>query len=63
MTAVALAVYVVLLAGASVLVWRRPLTAFYIWVVGLAFHNAVMAALYGGGIRGSALSFRHVSRE
>ena len=63
MTAVALAVYVVLLAGASVLVWLRPLTAFYIWVVGLAFHNAVMAALYGGGIRGSALSFIQAWKE
>ncbi len=55
-TAVVLAVYAVLLAGASVLVWRRPIFAFYLWIVGLALHNAVMAALYGAGIRGSALT-------
>ena len=63
MTAVALAVYVVLLAGVSVLVWRRPITAFYVWAVGLAFHNAVMASLYGGGIRGSALSVVQAWKE
>jgi hypothetical protein len=62
-TAVALAVYAALLAGASVLVWRRPIAAFYIWAVGLAFHNAVMAALYGGGIQGSALTFVQAWKE
>jgi hypothetical protein len=62
-TAVALAVYVGLLAGASVVVWRRPVTAFYLWIVGLAFHNAVMAALYGAGIRGSALTFIQAWKE
>ena len=56
MTAVALAVYGLLLAGAAWVVWRRPFAAFYCWIVGLAFHNAVMAALYGAGIRGSALT-------
>jgi hypothetical protein len=55
-TAVALAVYGVLLAGAAWAVWRRPVAAFYCWLVGLAVHNAVMAALYGAGIRGSALT-------
>jgi hypothetical protein len=55
-TALALAVYGVLLAGAAALVWRRPVAALYLWIVGLAAHNAVMAALYGAGIRGSALT-------
>jgi hypothetical protein len=55
-TALALAVYGVLLVCAGVLVWRRPVAALYLWIVGLAIHNAVMAALYGAGIRGSALS-------
>jgi hypothetical protein len=55
-TAVALVLYGVLLIGAAALVWRRPVAALYLWIVGLAVHNAVMAALYGGGIRGSALT-------
>jgi hypothetical protein len=52
----ALAVYGLLLAPAAGLVWRRPVLALYAWVVGLAAHNAVMAALYGAGIRGGALT-------
>jgi hypothetical protein len=55
-TALAVAVYGVLLVGAAALVWRRPLSVLYLWIVGLAAHNAVMAALYGAGIRGSALT-------
>jgi O-Antigen ligase len=55
-TALALAVYGVLLAGAAAAVWRRPVLALYLWIVGLAVHNAAMAALYGAGIRGSALT-------
>jgi hypothetical protein len=55
-TALALAVYGLLLAGAAAFVWRRPVAALYAWIVGLALHNAVMAALYGAGIRGSALT-------
>jgi hypothetical protein len=55
-TALAVAVYGVLLVCAAALVWRRPVTALYLWIVGLAAHNAVMAALYGAGIRGSALT-------
>jgi hypothetical protein len=55
-TAPALVVYGVLLAGAAVAVWRRPVVALYLWIVGLAAHNSVMAALYGAGIRGSALT-------
>ena len=56
MTALALAVYAVLLAVAAVVVWRRPVVALYIFVVGLALHNAAMDALYAAGIRGDALT-------
>src|SRR6266705_6490316 len=52
----AIAVYAVLLVPAAILVWRRPVFALYAWIVGLAAHNAVMAALYGAGIRGGALT-------
>ena len=38
-----------MLVAAAVLVWRRPVAALYAWVVGLAAHNAVMAALYSAG--------------
>ena len=48
--------YALLLVPAAALVWRRPVVALYAWIVGLAFHNAVMAALYGAGVRGSALT-------
>lgn len=54
--AIALAVYLPLLLAACVLVWRRPVLALYAFVVGLAVHNAVMAALYEGGVRGGALT-------
>jgi len=54
--ALALAVYLVLLGAAAVAVWRRPTLALYAFVVGLAAHNAVMASLYAGGVRGSALT-------
>jgi hypothetical protein len=55
-SAIALAVFGVLLTVAAVAVWRRPLIALYLWIVGLAVHNSVGAALYGAGIRGSALT-------
>jgi hypothetical protein len=55
-TALALAAYVVVLAAAAVAVWRRPVLALYAFVVGLAVHNAVMAGLYGLGVRGGALT-------
>jgi O-Antigen ligase len=54
--AVALAVFAVVLAVAAVFVWRRPVVALYLYVAGLAVHNAVMAALYGAGVHGRALS-------
>ena len=43
MTGVELALYALLLAVAAVVVWRRPLAALYIFLVGLALHNAAMA--------------------
>jgi len=49
-------VYGLLLVPGAILVWRRPVLALYAWIVGLAAHNAVMAALYGAGIRGGALT-------
>src|SRR6478672_13451890 len=52
----AIAVYALLLVSAAILVWRRPVLALYAWIVGLAFHNAVMAALYGAGVRGGTLT-------
>ncbi|HLY95458.1 MAG TPA: O-antigen ligase family protein [Gaiellaceae bacterium] len=56
MTVVELAVYALLLAVAAAAVWRRPLVALYLFVVGLALHNAAMAALYAAGVRGSTLT-------
>ena len=56
MTALALAVYAVVLAIAAVTVWRRPVSALYVFVVGLALHNAAMDALYAGGVRGHSLT-------
>src|SRR2546425_10449285 len=59
----AIAVYGLLLVPGAVLVWRRPLVALYAWVVGLAAHNAVMAALYGAGVRGGALTALQAWKE
>ena len=56
MTVVELCVYALLLAVGAVVVWRRPLVALYLFIVGLALHNAVMAALYRAGVRGSTLT-------
>jgi hypothetical protein len=54
-SAIALPVYGVLLALAAVAVWRRPLVALYLFIVGLAAHNLVMALLWGAGVRGNSL--------
>jgi hypothetical protein len=59
----ALAVYGLLLVPAALLVWRRPVLALYAWLVGLAAHNAVMAALYGAGVRGGALTALQAWKE
>ena len=56
MTVVELGLYALLLAVAAVAVWRRPVAALYLFLVGLALHNAVMAALYAAGVRGSTLT-------
>jgi hypothetical protein len=60
---VALAVYGLLLVPLAVFVWRRPVVALYAWIVGLAAHNAVMAALYGAGVRGGALTALQAWKE
>jgi O-antigen ligase len=56
LTALALAAYAVVLALAAAAVWRRPIVALYLFIVGLALHNAAMDALYGAGIHGHALT-------
>ena len=56
MTVVELGLYALLLAVASAAVWRVPVAALYLFLVGLAAHNAVMAALYAAGVRGSTLT-------
>ncbi len=59
----ALAVYGLVLVPGAYLVWRRPAAALYAWIVGLAAHNAVMAALYGAGVRGGALTALQAWKE
>ena len=59
----ALAVYGLLLVPGAFLVWRRPVAALYAWIIGLAAHNAVMAALYGAGVRGGALTALQAWKE
>ena len=54
--AVALALYLPLLAVAVVAVWRRPVLALYAFVVGLALHNVVLALLWGAGVGGPAIT-------
>jgi hypothetical protein len=56
MTALVLVAYGVLLAVGAMLVWRRPVLALYVFAVGLALHNLVMALLYGAGVHGAALA-------
>jgi hypothetical protein len=62
-TGLTLAVYGLLLVAAAIVVWQRPVAALYAWVVGLAAHNAVMAALYGAGVRGGALTALQAWKE
>lgn len=59
----ALALYGLLLVPSAFLVWRWPTAALYAWIVGLAAHNAVMAALYGAGVRGGALTALQAWKE
>ena len=56
MTVVELGLYALVLAAAALAVWRRPLVSLYLFVVGLALHNAVLAALYASGVRGTTLT-------
>ena len=55
-TAVAFPLYALLLAAAAVAVWRKPVYALYLFLVGLALHNTIGAALYGAGVRGHSLT-------
>jgi O-Antigen ligase len=55
-TGIALAVYALSLLAGAIVVWRRPVAAVYLWIVGVAVHNAVGAALYGAGVRDGALT-------
>jgi hypothetical protein len=54
--ALALAVYLVLIAAGAACVWRRPGWSLYAFVAGLALHNVVLAALYSAGVRGGSLT-------
>ncbi len=62
-TGLALAVFAVAIAAAAVLVWRRPVVALYLFIVGLAAHNIVMALLWGAGVRGSSLELISAWKE
>jgi O-Antigen ligase len=55
-TGIALAVYALSLIAGAIVVWRRPVSVIYFWIVGVAVHNTVGAALYGAGVRGNALT-------
>ena len=55
-TALALLAYAAVLGVAALAVWRTPALALFVFVVGLAVHNAAMAGLYGLGVRGVALT-------
>jgi hypothetical protein len=57
---VCVAVPVALAAG---IVWRQPSAALYAFLVGLAVHNSVMAALYGAGLRGAPLTLAQAWKE
>jgi O-Antigen ligase len=55
-TVAASTLYALVLAAAATAVWRRPVSALYLFVAGLALHNAVMAALYAWGVHGATLT-------
>jgi hypothetical protein len=59
----ALAVFAVAIVVATVLVWRRPFVALYLFIVGLAAHNIVMALLWGAGVRGGSLELISAWKE
>jgi len=53
--AVVLTAYGALLLLAAAAVWRRPLVALYLFIVGLALHNLAGALLFDAGVRGVPL--------
>jgi len=55
-TVLELGLYALLLAVAAAVVWRRPAAALYLFLAGLAVHNAAMAALYAAGVQGGTLT-------
>lgn len=55
-TAVEATLYALLLGAGAAAVWRRPAVALFLFVVGLALHNAAMASLYAAGVRGTMLT-------
>ncbi len=58
-----LAVFAVAIGVAAIAVWRRPLVALYLFVVGLAAHNLVMSLLWGAGVRGASLELISAWKE
>jgi O-Antigen ligase len=56
LTAAALVVYAAVLAAVAAVVWRRPIVALPLFVVGLAMHNAAMDALHAAGVTGRPLT-------
>jgi O-Antigen ligase len=51
-TPLVLILYGVALAAAAAAVWRRPIVALYVFIVGLALHNLVLSLLYDASLRG-----------
>jgi hypothetical protein len=56
LTSATLALYAGLLAVAAIAVWRRPVVALPLFIVGLAAHNVVMDALHAAGVEGRPLT-------
>ncbi len=62
-TGLALAVFAVATCAVGLAVWRRPIVALYVYVVGLALHNLVMSLLWGRGVRGDSLELISAWKE
>jgi hypothetical protein len=62
-TGLALAVFAGATGAAALAVWRRPIVALYVYVVGLALHNIVMSLLWGWGVRGDRLELISAWKE
>jgi len=63
LTATALVLYAAVLAAAAVVVWRRPVAALPLFIVGLAVHNVAMDALHASGVRGTSLTVIQAWKE